>query len=337
MLPDQPLLTIAVPTYNRSATLDQLLQSLAPQLQDESRIELLISDNASPDDTPQLIEEFEQCGHVVQYVRNTINIGPDGNFAQCFELARGRFFLLLSDDDLLVPGALAKILHLLEAYDPDIVYLSSYPFSEDALAERKEDSLGRTYHVMEDPLQFARTANLMLTFISGVIVNRDRFAEIKHEAVTEFTDTMLIQLSWTLPFLRDHRRSICVWERLLAGRINNSGGYNIAKVFGVNLKHLAERLLPDQPVIAQSFSNAALRRWFPGTIFDLRAKQAPKSEIDGIWQLLKQEHRTNWRLFVFVLPVTVAPLPLAKIWVSLTRAVNKLIYVVHFPGFRRVS
>jgi abequosyltransferase len=337
MLPDQPLLTIAVPTYNRSATLNQLLQCLAPQLQGESRVELLISDNASPDDTPQLIQDFEQCGHVVRYVRNSVNIGPDRNFAQCFEMARGRFFVLMGDDDLLVPGALAKILHLLEAHDPDIVYLSSYPFSVDALAERQEDSLGRTYHVMEDALQFARTANLMLTFISGVIVNRDRFAEIKHEPVTEFTETFLIQLSWTLPFLRDHRRSICVWERLLAGRINNSGGYNIAKVFGVNLKHLAERLLPDKPFIAQSFSNAALRRWFPGTICELRAKPAPKAEIDGIWQLLKEEHRTNWRLYVFVYPVIVAPVPLTKIWVSLTRIVNKLIYVAHFPGFRRVS
>jgi abequosyltransferase len=336
-LPDQPLLTIAVPTYNRSETLVQLLDSLSPQLQGEDRVELLISDNASPDNTAQLVQDFEQRGHIVRYVRNAVNIGPDRNFAQCFEMARGRYFVLMGDDDLLVPGAIAKILQLLEAHDPDIVYLSSYPFSADPLAERKEDPLGRTYRVMEDPLQFARTANLMLTFISGVIVNKNRFAEIEHEPVIEFTETFLIQLGWTLPFLRDHRRSICVWERLLAGRINNSGGYNIAKVFGVNLKHLAERLLPNKPVIAQAFSNAALRRWFPGTIFDLRSKPAPKSEIDGIWQLLKQEHSTNWRLYLFVLPVVVAPLSLAKLWVSLTRAVNKLIYIVHFPSFSRAG
>jgi glycosyltransferase involved in cell wall biosynthesis len=48
MQPDRPLLTIAIPTYNRSACLTQLLEALRPQLVGESRVELIVSDNASP-------------------------------------------------------------------------------------------------------------------------------------------------------------------------------------------------------------------------------------------------------------------------------------------------
>ena len=48
MPPERPLLTIAIPTYNRSEYLAQLLTALAPQLAREPRVELLISDNASP-------------------------------------------------------------------------------------------------------------------------------------------------------------------------------------------------------------------------------------------------------------------------------------------------
>jgi abequosyltransferase len=48
----KPLLTIAIPTYNRAGYLKELLSILADQLKDEPRVELIISDNASPDETP---------------------------------------------------------------------------------------------------------------------------------------------------------------------------------------------------------------------------------------------------------------------------------------------
>ncbi len=331
----KPLLTIAIPTYQRARFLEELLNNLGPQLKNIPRIELLISDNASMDDTERLIEGFAGRGLEVRYIRNKENIGPDGNFLQCFELATGKFFLLFGDDDLLVPGALLKIIGLLDRHDPDIVYLSSYSFAQDFMKERRGDPLGRSYQILTDPIQFARIANLMLTFISGVIVNRDRLLEIKHEPVASFTGTNLIQLSWTLPLLQVHRSSICVWERLLAGRSNNSGGYNIARVFGVNLKHVSERLLPLQPKIAQAFSNAALRRWFPGSILDLRKKGAGAAELDEIESLLRAEHDGNVRFDIFVYPILHSPLWFARIWVEITQMTNKLIYIAYFPKFWR--
>lgn len=335
MQDSKPLLTIAIPTYRRAPFLSELLDNLQPQLLGQPLVELLISDNASPDDTPQVVEAYKQRGLELKYVRNQENIGPDGNFVQCFELARGKYFLLFGDDDLVAPGAIAKIISLLQEHDADIVYLSSYSFSADAVGERKGDPLGRTYRVIEDPLRFARIVNLMLTFISGVIVNRDRFLEIEHAPISSFKDTMLVQLSWTLPLLQQHRRSLCVFERLVAGRVNNSGGYNIAVVFGVNLRRIAERLLPYRPRIAQSLSNAALRRWFPGAVFDLRSKGATALESANLWALLQGAHRGNPRLYLFVYPVLFGPLWMAQVWVVLTRAFNKLIYISYLPAFWR--
>jgi abequosyltransferase len=331
----RPILTIAIPTYNRRRYLEELLVCLDPQLKDRSKVELLISDNASQDDTRELVESFQGRGLELRYVRNAANIGPDANFAQCFDLARGRYFLLFGDDDLVVPGAVDKILGLLEAHDPDIVYLCSYSFSSDFMKERKGDLLGRGYRILTDPLQFARTVNIMLTFISGVIVNRERLLEQPHEPISDFLGTNLIQMSWTLPLLRAHRRSVCVWERLVAGRTNNSGGYNIARVFGVTLKQVSERLLSKQPEISQALSNSALRRWFPAAILDLRSKGAIAVELEEVHTLLSGAHKGNWRLAVFVLPAMYLPMSMAKVWVAFTRLVNKLIYVVHLPDFWR--
>jgi glycosyltransferase involved in cell wall biosynthesis len=335
MQSSRPLLTIAIPTYNRSKFLAELLSCLEIELIGQTLVELLIVDNASPDDTQQVVDEFARRGLAMQYVRNVTNVGPDKNFERCFEMALGRHFLLFGDDDCLVPGALAKIVSLLKTHDPDIMYLSSYSFSIDARAEFKGDSLGRSYRVLTDPLQFARLVNVMLTFISGIVVNRDHFMELDHEPIACFADTNLVQLGWTLPLLKGPRTLICVWERLIAGRINNSGGYNIAEIFGVKLKNVAERLLPSEPRIVKALSNAGLRRWFPGAVVDLRFKGAPVNEIYEIKSLLRGQHGNNPRLYVFVYPVLRTPLKFANWWVGLTRAVNKLIYVMYLPDFWR--
>ena len=337
MQPSRPLLTIAIPTYNRATFLSELLASLEPQIAANCLIELIISDNASTDDTFHVVARFKERGLVVLYVRNPVNIGSDANFAECFELAKGKHFLLFGDDDLLVPGAIAKIIGLLQTYAPDIMYLASYSFVSSPTAERKEDPLNRKYQIIRAPLHFARVANLMLTFISGIVVNRDRLMEIDHEPVASFVGTNLVQLSWILPLLRDHRMSICVWERLLAARVGNSGGYNIAQIFGINLKHVAERLLPAETRIAQSFPNAALRRWFPGAIVELRSAGAGGSEIAKIASLLREEHEHNVRRYMFVCPVLNTPLPFAKFWVILTRMINKLIYAIYEFPMRMVS
>ena len=88
---EKPLLTIAIPTYNRAWCLKDLLSVLASQIKDEPRVELMISDNASPDGTPSLIQDFVAQGVRVRYLRNSENIGSDANFLQCFEQARGKY------------------------------------------------------------------------------------------------------------------------------------------------------------------------------------------------------------------------------------------------------
>ena len=76
----RPLLTIAIPNFNRAAA----------QLRNEPRVELIISDNASPDETPAVVQDFVARGLRVRYIRNLQDIGSDANFLQCFEQAGSR-------------------------------------------------------------------------------------------------------------------------------------------------------------------------------------------------------------------------------------------------------
>lgn len=97
---DRPLVTIAIPTYNRAdGYLKVALQCALDQTY--PNVEVIVSDNCSTDRTPQFIGSFNDPRLV--YHRHEKNIGPANNFNFCLKQARGHYFLLLSDDDMIDP------------------------------------------------------------------------------------------------------------------------------------------------------------------------------------------------------------------------------------------
>ena len=125
----QPLLTIAVPTYNGAKTIRDMMDIMLPQVTDE--MEVLVSDNCSTDKTPEIIHEYQKKYGFIRYIRNEENLGADGNFLQCLQKASGDFVMLISDDDIIVEDALGKILSFLKN-NPDIslAYLESVAFKD---------------------------------------------------------------------------------------------------------------------------------------------------------------------------------------------------------------
>lgn len=93
-----PLVTIAIPTYNRAdGYLRQALESACAQTY--SHLEILVADNCSPDHTAALVAGLGDPR--IRYVKHPVNIGAANNFNFCVREAKGRYFLLLCDDDLL--------------------------------------------------------------------------------------------------------------------------------------------------------------------------------------------------------------------------------------------
>jgi glycosyltransferase involved in cell wall biosynthesis len=96
----RPLVTIAIPTYNRAAfSLAQALRCALAQTYPE--LEILVSDNCSTDDTEHLVRSFDD--RRIRYVRQAENIGANNNFNYCINEARGVYFLLFHDDDMIDP------------------------------------------------------------------------------------------------------------------------------------------------------------------------------------------------------------------------------------------
>lgn len=107
-----PLVTIAIPTYNRRKTLGKAIESAL--YQDYPNLEILVCDNASTDGTEQLVNDYLARDCRLRYERAVTNEGPLANFERGKKLSRGQFFMWLADDDYLagnyVSACLQKLL-----------------------------------------------------------------------------------------------------------------------------------------------------------------------------------------------------------------------------------
>ena len=92
-----PLFTVAIPTYNRADYLPDTLACLFRQTHED--FEVIISDNGSTDNTPEVVQRFQDKR--IRYVRQTSNIGPAANWLFCAEQARTEWIVFNQDDDLL--------------------------------------------------------------------------------------------------------------------------------------------------------------------------------------------------------------------------------------------
>jgi len=94
----RPLVSIAIPTYNRADS--YLCQSIESALnQTYSHIEIIVSDNCSTDNTEMLVKGYKDKR--IRYLRHKTNIGANNNFNFCVQEAKGDYFLLLCSDDMI--------------------------------------------------------------------------------------------------------------------------------------------------------------------------------------------------------------------------------------------
>jgi glycosyltransferase involved in cell wall biosynthesis len=106
-------LTVGIPTFNRAKLLTGAMESALTQSYTSFR--LIVSDNASEDDTAAVVRSFSD--ERISYVRSERNIGSTGNLNRLIGLAETEFLLLLPDDDVLYPGHLQAVVDVLERFE----------------------------------------------------------------------------------------------------------------------------------------------------------------------------------------------------------------------------
>ena len=322
----QKLLTIAIPTYNRAAYLNMCLSHITQQLCGyESLVEIIVSDNCSGDNTPEVAHSYYNDSINLKYIRNDDNIGADRNFAQCFSLATGKYVLIFGDDDILLDGALAKIIAILQKGDYGMVYLNSYGFQNDYLAEAPVNRKKEIVYCQSTE-QYLQKVHYWMTFASGNICNKSL---LPHDFdASKYINTNLVQVYWYLSSLFAAKQNVYVSEYLVAAKSANTGGYKLCEVFGKNFSLIFDHFI-EKGIPARNFDiikrNLVLS-FFPNLILILRSGRSGfKLDIEDYYNDLKSVFSKYPYFWIVTVPAIKAPVTLSRIWMRVVMLFDRLI------------
>ena len=262
-----PLLSLCIPTYNRAALLSQSLQAILSQITPEmaSAVEVVVLDNASPDETPQVVEKatVDFPWVTLHSVRHAKNIGCDANFTTAHNHARGEFVYLLSDDDALLPGAVPKLLDLIAKHpnvDAFALNVREFRGSPDEPEEEvlyKGACIKRRAFLLPVPEELFSNAGAALaflqmhmTFLSCIVFRRSNVAGRDYKARLH---TNLAQAYLFLDALAPGRGLYAVAHPYLSRRTDNNEGFDFFRVFVTNMQALMQHAL------ALGYPQAAVR------------------------------------------------------------------------------
>jgi len=211
-------LSVAIPTYNGSRYIQETLDSIISQLGNDC-VEIVISDNASTDGTPEIIKEYQNKYSFIKYFRNDEDLGADRNFDLAVRRSTGEYVWLFSDDDKMVPGAIEKVLDVLKDH-PGLatIFVNWGNWSPDL----KQCNVERTIDIQKDIFfrtsdDFLSTLKLNAIFVSSNIICRSLW-EQTHSQI--YVGSNWIHYATLLTFIVGHC-SYCIAEPYVMYRTGN--------------------------------------------------------------------------------------------------------------------
>lgn len=272
---ERPVLSICIPTYNRKQFIDASLSHLEEALREVTYpIEVILSDNHSVDGTKEVIEKHIEEGLNCRYIRNSSNIGPDANFVQCFNEAKGEYIWIIGDDDYLKPTSLQKVGSLLQAGDYGLVHLEFYK-------QKDNDCFVQEY---EDYRKFLSDINIMITFLSGNIINANVVKEITPE---RYLKSFMVQVPYFIEAALLGKKNAIVYSEILDCGKNseNNGGYNFFRVFMDNYLGIWRKYVKEDVITRRDYEvikRATFEKFYSNYIYEsLRGRRSQALDTDG--------------------------------------------------------
>jgi glycosyltransferase involved in cell wall biosynthesis len=213
----RPLLSICIATFKRGGFIGRTLDSILDDL--PAGVEIVILDGASPDNTQQVVESYARRTPALRYFRESTNSGIDRDYDKAVGFANGEYCWLMSDDDLLVPGAVGRVMALLEP-TLDLIVVNAQIRSADLRAELNP----RILKIHEDVRYDAESFNSFfadvgdyLSFIGGVVIRREHWRQRERE---RYFGTLFIHVG--VVFQAPFQRVRVIAEPLIVIRYGNA-------------------------------------------------------------------------------------------------------------------
>ena len=184
------LLTIGIPTYNRSSKLAKLLYFLEDEIYAsncESAVEVIVSDNCSSDNTESVVENYiqqNQCKYIFKYNRNDKNLGLVNNVLKIYEFAEGNYVWVMGDDDIYHSGIIAKVLSEVKKNIYSFIFINHCLYEnfkgDETYIPTMLNGVNPERTDKEVLLDITERSGTCLMYISATILKMSAFNELKN-------------------------------------------------------------------------------------------------------------------------------------------------------------
>ncbi len=284
------LVSICIPTFNRSHELGMTLQSLVRQKGFDSTVEIVIVDNASTDSTEQTAKKFARKHKNIRYVRNKTNIGSDNNMVKAAMLGKGTYIKLLNDNKSFTAGALQRMKSIYNDAEECVVFFKNVG----------GHGITRTATVDD----FLRDVSIHCTWLAGVSFRRDLLHRVG--ITKEDYPPYMSQTGVMLKLLKARPTALVVSGQYMTEPVVPiRTGYNFYEVFGPIYIGYLSKLLRENIITKSTFKKMKRdilhRVIFPFTFETLFNRRLNKLGTDKALYHLFKNYKKDYLLYLFPL------------------------------------
>lgn len=272
----QPLISVVLVTYNGAAFITQQLTTVLEQTY--KHVEIIILDNASTDNTWELLSAFAEKDNRIQLHYNKENKGANKGFEQAIYLSKGELIAPCDQDDI---WELNKIELMLSAFTPETEYMFSTPgqFNNDDFKGRK--AIHNYYFTDVTDVR-------MLIFHTPVSGHATMFRrKVFNECPAFYAD---IYHDWWLSMhTAIKHKLVCLQHTLTWQRVHDKN--SSLQVYRLGKKEKEAKLRAERILILEKF--------LPGAPQHLKSIQSLQQYLSALKQI--DSNRFSWRMFLYVL------------------------------------
>jgi len=198
-----PLVSICIPTYNRAEMVGVAINSALAQTY--PNIEILVVDNASTDNTSEILQKISDPR--LKFFRNEENLGIFGNFNRCIDHAKGELIHILHSDDYIDPSFTETCVHFFELHPEVSLTFTSARFISAEDCKETYSHTGDLVFTAPEGLRQILTQKISITCPS-VMVRRHVYIEIgkfslEYPYAGDYYQWLKISQKYSIGFVKD--------------------------------------------------------------------------------------------------------------------------------------
>lgn len=306
---NNPVLSICIPTFNRSVFLIECLESVLESAKGyESRIEIIISDNASNDETTNVAAKYVEKFCFIRYNRNVENV-IDENFFIAARLAKGKYVWIFADDDKMEKNAVAVVMAQIQK-EYNLIILNYSMWDKYFKRIIKYTGFNKSNFIyFNNPDELLKTFGIKIQYLSSVVIEKARLlclSQSEYQPYHEYGTSFLLSV---YSGIKNYLNGAYVPEPLVAYRGFNSDITETKKWYKY---FVTGSTLLLEAMIKKGYSKSAVKKAKNKVIVgyvarDILYRKRNNIKLNGILRTIFDNYKDNFLFWFFLLPLLATP------------------------------